>query len=40
MPRKPSRDDAKAKDGDKVRKELDTKGYKAGNEKGPGYVWA
>jgi hypothetical protein len=28
-----------AKAGDKVRKELDTKGDKAGNEKRPGYVW-
>ena len=32
--------DAKAKGGDKVRKELDTKGDKAGNEKRPRYVWA
>ena len=31
--------DAKAKGGDKVRKELDTKGDKAGNEKRPRYVW-
>ena len=32
--------DAKAKGRDKVHKELNTKGDKAGNEKGPRYVWA
>ena len=32
--------DVKAKGGDKVRKELDTKGDKAGIKKRPGYVWA
>ena len=32
--------DAKAKGGHEVRKELDTKGDKAGNEKRWGYVWS